>query len=98
MSLVRVKRKGQVTIPAEIREEFALAEGDYLEVRREGRKIVLQPKIVLDRDIATKIAEGLADLQAGRVTPAFDSVADLIKHISAAGSPHENTDDQGGGA
>ncbi|HXQ67272.1 MAG TPA: AbrB/MazE/SpoVT family DNA-binding domain-containing protein [Alphaproteobacteria bacterium] len=92
MSLVRVKHKGQVTIPAEIREEFALAEGDYLEVSREGGKIVLQPKIVLDRDIATKIAEGLADLQAGRVTPAFDSVVDLIKHISPAGSPDENSD------
>jgi len=93
MSLVKVKHKGQVTIPADIREELALAEGDYLEVSREGKKIVLQPKIVLDRDIASKIAKGLADLKAGRVTPAFVRVVDLIKHISTAGGSNENSDD-----
>jgi len=93
VSLVKIKQKGQVTIPADIREELALAEGDYLEVSRRGKKIVLQPKIVLDRDIAAKIAQGLADLKAGRVTPAFDSVVDLIKHISTTSDPNENSDD-----
>lgn len=98
MSLVKVKHKGQVTIPADIREELALAEGDYLEVRREGKKIVLQPKIVLDRELAKKLAEGLADLKAGQVTPAFDRVVDLIKHISTPGNSNEDTDDHGGTA
>ena len=93
MSLVRIKPKGQVTIPADIREQLALAEGDYLEVSREGRKIVLKPKIAVDRDVVNKIAEGLADLRAGRVTPAFQRVVDLIKHISTTGKSNENSDD-----
>ena len=93
MSLVRIKPKGQVTIPADIREELALAEGDYLEVRREGRRIVLRPKIAVDRDVVAKIAEGLADLKAGRVTPAFKRVVDLIKHISTTDKSNENSDD-----
>ena len=32
MSLVRVKRKHQVTIPAKVRDELKLEEGDWLEV------------------------------------------------------------------
>lgn len=49
MPVVRVKRKFQVTIPAEVRERLGLAEGDYLEVTEEGNQIVLKPKVVLDR-------------------------------------------------
>lgn len=41
-SLVRVKRKGQVTIPSEIREEFGLEEGSMLRVQMEKDGILLQ--------------------------------------------------------
>ena len=75
-SLARVKQKGQVTIPAAIRAEVGLAEGDYVEVRRQGRRIVLTPKEVLDRhpEIDAALAEGIADARAARVTPKFASM------------------------
>jgi AbrB family looped-hinge helix DNA binding protein len=38
-----VTRKGQVTIPKEIRDEFGLSEGDKVEWSREDGKIILQP-------------------------------------------------------
>ena len=79
MALARVKQKGQVTIPAPIRERLALVEGDYLEVTVEDRRIVLTPKEVVEHDppIDATIAEGLADAAAGRVTPAFESMEDF---------------------
>ena len=43
MPLAKPKPKGQVTIPAEIRERMALEEGDDLEVTVEGGRIVLTP-------------------------------------------------------
>ena len=49
MPVVRVKRKFQVTIPAEVRKRLGLAEGDYLEVTEEDNHIVLKPKVVLDK-------------------------------------------------
>ena len=49
MALVRLKRKGQMTIPAEIRERLQLRDGDLLEVTAAGRTIVLVPKMVVDR-------------------------------------------------
>jgi AbrB family looped-hinge helix DNA binding protein len=43
LSRVRVKRKGQVTIPKEIRNKFGIEEGTILEIRIEDNKIVLKP-------------------------------------------------------
>src|SRR5689334_14050864 len=40
---------GQVTIPAKLRGELGLAEGDYVDISREGSRIVLTPKEAVDR-------------------------------------------------
>ena len=49
MPLVTVKQKFQVTIPAKIRDHIHLEEGDTLEVVAEGGRIVLTPKVLVDR-------------------------------------------------
>ena len=43
MSKVKVKRKGQVTIPAKLRERFGLEEGTILRVKEHPEGILLQP-------------------------------------------------------
>jgi AbrB family looped-hinge helix DNA binding protein len=42
---VRVKHKGQITLPATIRSELTLKEGDLLRVTVEGKRIMLEPAI-----------------------------------------------------
>ena len=78
MPLVRIKDKGQVTLPAKIRERRGLHTGDFMEVREEGDRIVLIPQEVAPRqpEIDKAVAEGLADIRAGRVTPAFKNMAE----------------------
>jgi antitoxin MazE len=49
MSFVKLKGKGQMTLPAAIREQLSLNEGDLLEANVEKGKIVLTPKTVVDR-------------------------------------------------
>ena len=49
MPLVKVKEKFQVTIPTALREALHLAVGDLLEATVEQDKIVLKPKVVVDR-------------------------------------------------
>ncbi len=39
----RIKRKGQITIPKEIRTEFGLQEGAIVEFTKEKDKIVIRP-------------------------------------------------------
>ena len=61
MSLVMVKDKFQVTIPAQLRQELDLKVGDMLEAVVEGDRIVLRPKIVVDRAaIADRIHNAIA--------------------------------------
>jgi AbrB family looped-hinge helix DNA binding protein len=40
---VKVKRKGQMTIPVGLREKFNLHEGSVLEVEESGNAILLRP-------------------------------------------------------
>ena len=49
MPYVKIKTKGQVTIPAEFRRDLNLKEGDLLEALVEKGGIVLKPKTVVDR-------------------------------------------------
>lgn len=49
MPLVTVKQKYQVTIPAKIRNSIHLEEGDTLEAVAEDGRIVLTPKVLIDR-------------------------------------------------
>lgn len=79
MPLAKVKQKGQVTIPAGIREELGLHEGDYVEVTREGTRIVLTPQEVAPRhpEIDAALAEALDDERAGRLSPGFSSMEEF---------------------
>ncbi len=43
LSRVRVKRKGQVTIPLELRSKLGIEEGAILEVTTQDGEIVLKP-------------------------------------------------------
>ena len=47
---VRMKDKGQVTIPATVREQIHAVTGDIFEARIEGGNIVLRPQIVAARN------------------------------------------------
>jgi AbrB family looped-hinge helix DNA binding protein len=49
MPLVAVKSKFQVTIPHELRQKLAIAEGDLLEAAVKNGKLVFTPKTVIDR-------------------------------------------------
>jgi AbrB family looped-hinge helix DNA binding protein len=49
MSIVKVQHKGQMTIPRSVRSAVGLADGDLVEVKANGRKIIITPQLVIDR-------------------------------------------------
>ncbi|OGF80662.1 hypothetical protein A2W48_01150 [Candidatus Giovannonibacteria bacterium RIFCSPHIGHO2_12_44_12] len=77
MSLVKIKGKYQVTLPARLRAEAGLEIGDFLEVKNEGKKITLTPQSLVDRDIEISLRQ----YREGKVSPAFSSARDLIRHL-----------------
>ena len=71
--LVKNKGKGQMTLPAKIRERHGLDVGDHVEVQEEGNRVILIPRQIapLHPEIDAALAEALEDARTGRVTPAF---------------------------
>ena len=87
MSLVTVKPKFQVTIPAKLRKGLDLHEGDLLEATVVGDGILFRPKEVVDRvAAAARIASILAQTEpspedAGRSEDEImeDIIADIAQ-------------------
>jgi AbrB family looped-hinge helix DNA binding protein len=52
MPFVRVLRGGQITMPKELREVLEIKEGDILEVQMEKDRVILKPKVLVDKDQA----------------------------------------------
>jgi len=74
MSLIQVREKAQVTIPSKIRKELGIKKGDYLEVVKEDDRIVIIPKILIDKVSINLSAQGeemlkeaIDDVKKGKV-------------------------------
>lgn len=69
LSNVKVKRKGQVTIPVELRERFKIQEGSLLEIHQHKEGILLRPAAplqageVVGEEAYRKILRELASLR-----------------------------------
>lgn len=63
MSLVRVKRKGQVTLPVEMRRKMKIDEGSMLEVKEHDDGILLKvaPPIEAGRVVGEKVHREVID-------------------------------------
>ena len=84
----KVTRHGQVTLPASVRRELGVEEGDLVEIEVIDDRAVLVPKKLVDKSQAYFWAERWQegereadeDIKAGRVK-VFDSVDELIKDL-----------------
>ncbi len=95
-SLVRIQRKGQVTLPTRMRSAVGVVEGDLVEASVQHGKIVLTPKMA-DRSrfpsadneytpaqrriIDARLARGLADVKAGRTIGPFETHEEFIASL-----------------
>lgn len=92
MPLVKVGARHQITIPKEIVEELRLKPGDYVEVDREGERIVIIPKAIIDRQDAwfwseewqEKEREADQAIAKGEVIGPFESTEQALKALKKA--------------
>jgi AbrB family looped-hinge helix DNA binding protein len=80
----KLGQRRQVVIPQEICDELGLQEGDFVEVTSAEGRVIIKPKKLIDADevltpaqkasIDARLAEGLEDIQKGRVYGPFESV------------------------
>jgi AbrB family looped-hinge helix DNA binding protein len=100
-SLVKVQSKGQMTIPRRVRSAVGLAEGDFVEVRAVGNKIVITPRVVIDRSkfptaddeytpaqrrmIDARLAKSDEDIKQGRVCGPFNTHKEFMAALRHKG-------------
>lgn len=77
MSLVAIKDKYQIVIPAKVRKAAGVEVGDFLEASFENEKLTFVPQTPLDREIV----ESIADFRAGRTSGPFETHEALVKHL-----------------
>ncbi len=87
MSLIQVREKAQITIPNRIRKELGIKKGDYLEIIKEDDKIVIIPKVLVDKvsvNLSAKgeemLKEAIDDVKKGKVKTHND-VTHLINDL-----------------
>jgi AbrB family looped-hinge helix DNA binding protein len=98
-TVVKVQRKGQVTIPSRLRAQAGINDGDLVEASFRHGKIVLTPKVIIDRSkfpnaddeytpeqrriIDAGIAEGMEDFKQGRFFGPFNTADEAIASMEA---------------
>ena len=91
MSLVKVKRFAQVTIPVDIRRKAHIEQGDFVEISYDDKRIILTPKRVSDKNVdwALKFDEALGSVRksakrAEITTKAIDGAVKRARKRSAS--------------
>ena len=98
-TLVRIHRKGQMTLPSRLRTAVGLAEGDLIEASVQRGKIVLTPKLVNDcakfprvddeytpaqrRIIDARLAKADEDIRRDRVYGPFNTAEEMAASVEA---------------
>ena len=85
----KIGAKYQVVIPKKLSQAAGLKPGDLVEPQLgpDGR-IVLQPKVLVDRGLEEALAEADADVKAGRVSKPYTSAGALTRDAIRAGKRH----------
>jgi AbrB family looped-hinge helix DNA binding protein len=82
MALMKVRPKGQITLPDAVRKAARLVEGDYLEVSVEEGAIVMRPKKLIDADQAWFWTE---EWQKGEREASEDIARGRVRRSASAG-------------
>ena len=88
-TIVKVQRKGQVTIPTRLRVKIGLVDGDLIEAKAERGKIVLTPKMIVDREytpaqrrvIDARLAESLEQAKRGETYGPFETHEEMVTFL-----------------
>jgi AbrB family looped-hinge helix DNA binding protein len=65
MAVTKMTRKGQITIPADIRAELGFSEGDYLVVKVENGKATVESQRNIVRRTAGSLAKYAREINKG---------------------------------
>ena len=97
MPLVKIQKKGQLTLPSQLRYRLGLAAGDFVNVTVRAANIVITPQVVIDRSkfpnaddeytpeqrriIDARLAKSNEDIKKGRVHGPFETHEEMLQFL-----------------
>ena len=92
MSLVKIKKNYQITIPRSLRQKIRLAVGDYVEIDNQDDCITIKPVKVIDpgqeyfytKEWQEKETEADKEITKGETLGPFDNAKDALKALKKA--------------
>ena len=90
--IITVKDKMDLVVPSSVQREAGIRAGDRLESKVSGGVINIIPKRLTPDDeytpeqrriINAQLAEGLEDIRAGRVSPRFNTVDEMLASLKS---------------
>ena len=95
MVLLKLRRAAQITLPAALRRQFNLAEGDYVEAEAVKDGILLRPVSIIEREKARKrliaVMERVHAKQPPSTTSPQEEEEDIARGIKAFRTHHART-------
>ena len=98
-AIVKIHRKGQMTLPTRLRSLAGIADGDLVEAAFQRGKIIITPKLAIDRSkfpaaddeytpaqrrvIDARLDKAAAEIKKGHVSPAFETMAEFAAALKA---------------
>ena len=95
MALIRILRRGLLTLPADMRKELKLKDGDYVEAEVSEGKLILKPITVVDQSKADRELEAILSrvkYVGPEPRPSEEEVAELVNREIQAYRAHHATD------
>jgi AbrB family looped-hinge helix DNA binding protein len=98
-TLVKIHRKGQMTLPSSFRAAMGVSEGSVVELSLKNGKAVITPKVVIDRSqfpnageytpaqrriIDRGIAQSMKEYRQGRFSGPFETVEEFLADLHKA--------------
>ena len=92
MTLARIKRNYQITIPSSLRRQYNISVGDYMEIEKKQGGLIIKPvKIVhpdqeyfYTKEWQKEEAEVDKEIANGDVVGPFDNIKDALKALKKA--------------
>lgn len=96
-NLIKVREKGQITLPLYMRKKLHIEQGDFVLAKIVDNALILIPQETIDKDQAwfwterwQKLeAEAESDIQKGKVK-SFDSVEELFDEMEKTSTAHKD--------
>jgi AbrB family looped-hinge helix DNA binding protein len=98
-TIVKIQRKGQMTLPIKLRSLAGISEGDLVEAAFQRGKIVITPRLIVDRSmfpsarneytpsqrriLDVRLAKSDEDIKHGRVYGPFNTAEEMAASVEA---------------